>query len=80
MCARMNCDVVAEEINMIGAMPAVAVRHERRRQEKRHKRPSLLYLQSNRSRSSSPSPVQSPPTPYSSPQPEIYILGKVRRA
>lgn len=62
---------------MIGAMPAVAVRHERRRQEKRSKRPSLLYLQSTQSRSSSPSPVQSSPGLYSTPQLEIYILGKV---
>ncbi|KAK7863231.1 hypothetical protein R5R35_001444 [Gryllus longicercus] len=29
---------------MIGAMPAVAVRHERRKQEKRGKRPSMLQL------------------------------------
>lgn len=62
---------------MIGAMPAVAVRHERRRQEKRSKRPSLLYLQSTQSRSTSPSPVQSSPGLYSTPQLEIYILGKV---
>ncbi len=59
-------------------MPAVAVRHERRRQEKRNKRPSLLYLQSTQSRSSSPSPVQSSPGLYSTPQLEIYILGKVK--
>lgn len=69
---------LAEEINMIGAMPAVAVRHERRRQEKRAKRPSLLYLQSTQSRSTSPSPVQSSPVLYSTPQLEIYILGKVK--
>ncbi|KAK7571194.1 hypothetical protein V9T40_014798 [Parthenolecanium corni] len=62
---------------MIGAMPAVAVRHERRRQEKRSKRPSLLYLQSTQSRSNSPSPVQSSPALYSPPQLEIYILGKI---
>ncbi|XKL69378.1 hypothetical protein PGB90_007147 [Kerria lacca] len=62
---------------MIGAMPAVAVRHERRRQEKRAKRPSLLYLQSTQSRSTSPSPVQSSPVLYSTPQLEIYILGKI---
>ncbi|XP_065220462.1 uncharacterized protein LOC135845651 isoform X2 [Planococcus citri] len=66
-----------DEINMIGAMPAVAVRHERRRQEKRNKRPSLLYLQSTQSRSTSPSPVQSSPGLYSAPQLEIYILGKI---
>ena len=69
--------IAADEINMIGAMPAVAVRHERRRQEKRNKRPSLLYLQSTQSRSTSPSPVQSSPGLYSAPQLEIYILGKV---
>ena len=62
---------------MIGAMPAVAVRHERRRAEKRSKRPSLLYLQSTQSRSTSPSPVQSSPGLYSTPQLEIYILGRV---
>ncbi|XP_054281574.1 uncharacterized protein LOC128999208 [Macrosteles quadrilineatus] len=63
---------------MIGAMPAVAVRHERRRQEKRTKRPSLLYLQSPPSRSPTPSPLQSPPSvPCSEPPPEIYVCGKV---
>lgn len=64
--------------NMIGAMPAVAVRHERRRQEKRTKRPSLLYLQSPPSRSPTPSPLQSPPSvPCSQPPPEVYVCGKV---
>lgn len=63
---------------MIGAMPAVAVRHERRRQEKRMKRPSLLYLQSPPSHSQSPSPLQSPPSATcSQPQPEVYVCGKV---
>ncbi|BET02181.1 Hypothetical protein NTJ_15000 [Nesidiocoris tenuis] len=61
---------------MIGAMPAVAVRHERRRQEKRNKRPSLLYLQSPHSRSATPSPLQSPPASHQFP-PEIYVCGKV---
>ncbi|KAG8252791.1 hypothetical protein J6590_048290 [Homalodisca vitripennis] len=64
---------------MIGAMPAVAVRHERRRQEKRNKRPSLLYLQSPPSRSPTPSPLQSPPSvPCSQPPPEVYVCGKMR--
>ncbi|KAL1115987.1 hypothetical protein AAG570_005482 [Ranatra chinensis] len=66
---------------MIGAMPAVAVRHERRRQEKRQ-RPSILYLQSPTSRSPTPSPMHSPPaggalTPSNHhPPPEIYLCGK----
>lgn len=63
---------------MIGAMPAVAVRHERRRQEKRTKRPSQLYLGGQWLSSQG-----SPPTP--SPHghgalealPELYICGKV---
>jgi len=75
---------------MIGAMPAVAVRHERRKQEKRHKRPSQLVLQSPMSHaSSSPSPVQSPPltrtaaaaaaaiTGGADAPDELYIFGKV---
>ncbi|XP_066908652.1 uncharacterized protein [Halyomorpha halys] len=65
-----------DEAAMIGAMPAVAVRHERRRQEKRTKRPSLLYLQSPHSRSATPSPLQSPPASHQFP-PEIYVCGKV---
>ncbi|XP_075231440.1 uncharacterized protein LOC142330201 [Lycorma delicatula] len=66
------------ELDMIGAMPAVAVRHERRRQEKRTKRPSLLYLQSPPSRSPTPSPLQSPPSvTCSQPPPEVYVCGKV---
>ncbi|XP_073998396.1 uncharacterized protein isoform X2 [Rhodnius prolixus] len=65
-----------DEAAMIGAMPAVAVRHERRRQEKRNKRPSLLYLQSPHSRSATPSPLQSPPASHHFP-PELYVCGKV---
>ncbi|XP_039299838.1 uncharacterized protein LOC111050180 [Nilaparvata lugens] len=71
------------ELSMIGAMPAVAVRHERRRQEKRTKRPSLLYLQSPPSRSPTPSPLQSPPALSGhcaggqGPPPEVYVCGKV---
>jgi len=64
---------------MIGAMPAVAVRHERRRQEKRLKRPSQLYLGGQWL-----PPLQgSPPTPSSHGHnnleslPELYLCGKV---
>lgn len=61
---------------MIGAMPAVAVRHERRRQEKRLKRPSQLYLGGQWL-----PPLQgSPPTPSPhnlDPRPELYLCGKV---
>lgn len=64
---------------MIGAMPAVAVRHERRRQEKRLKRPSQLYLGGQWL-----PPLQgSPPTPSPhghnnlEPLPELYLCGKV---
>ncbi|KYN13519.1 hypothetical protein ALC57_14223 [Trachymyrmex cornetzi] len=63
---------------MIGAMPAVAVRHERRRQEKRLKRPSQLYLGGQWL-----PPLQgSPPTPSPhghnnlEPLPELYLCGK----
>ena len=66
-------------IRMIGAMPAVAVRHERRRQEKRLKRPSQLYLGGQWL-----PPLQgSPPTPSPhghnnlEPLPELYLCGKV---
>ncbi|CAG5087113.1 Protein of unknown function [Cotesia congregata] len=65
---------------MIGAMPAVAVRHERRRQEKRLKRPSQLYLGGQWL-----PPLQgSPPTPsphgqnsHLDPLPELYLCGKI---
>lgn len=64
---------------MIGAMPAVAVRHERRRQEKRLKRPSQLYLGGQWL-----PPLQgSPPTPSSHGHnnleslPELYLCGKI---
>ncbi|EGI67669.1 hypothetical protein G5I_03714 [Acromyrmex echinatior] len=64
---------------MIGAMPAVAVRHERRRQEKRLKRPSQLYLGGQWL-----PPLQgSPPTPSPhghnnlEPLPELYLCGKL---
>ncbi|XP_012285705.1 uncharacterized protein LOC105702604 [Orussus abietinus] len=65
---------------MIGAMPAVAVRHERRRQEKRLKRPSQLYLGGQWM----PPPQGSPPTPsphghnsHLDPLPELYLCGKI---
>ncbi|XP_078042239.1 uncharacterized protein LOC144472775 [Augochlora pura] len=65
---------------MIGAMPAVAVRHERKRQEKRLKRPSQLYLGAQWM-----PPLQgSPPTPsphghnsHLDPLPELYLCGKI---
>ncbi|XP_076299291.1 uncharacterized protein LOC143218152 isoform X2 [Lasioglossum baleicum] len=65
---------------MIGAMPAVAVRHERKRQEKRLKRPSQLYLGAQWM----PPPQGSPPTPsphghnsHLDPLPELYLCGKI---
>ncbi|XP_017879611.1 uncharacterized protein LOC108624669 isoform X2 [Ceratina calcarata] len=65
---------------MIGAMPAVAVRHERKRQEKRLKRPSQLYLGGQWL----PPPQGSPPTPSPhghnsnlEPLPELYLCGKI---
>ncbi|CAK9834319.1 hypothetical protein ANTRET_LOCUS10867 [Anthophora retusa] len=65
---------------MIGAMPAVAVRHERKRQEKRLKRPSQLYLGGQWM----PPPQGSPPTPsphghnsHLEPLPELYLCGKI---
>nr|CAD7409758.1 unnamed protein product [Timema cristinae] len=74
-------------VTMIGAMPAVAVRHERRKQEKRTKRPSQLYLggyglkQSSppsRGSSPTPSPLQSPPSNLPDDNPnEFYVCGKV---
>lgn len=61
-------------------MPAVAVRHERKRQEKRLKRPSQLYLGGQWM----PPPQGSPPTPsphghnsHLEPLPELYLCGKV---
>ena len=72
---------------MIGAMPAVAVRHERRKQEKRTKRPSQLYLGGyglkhpsppSRGSSPTPSPLQSPPNQNDDPPQEFYVCGKVR--
>lgn len=67
---------------MIGAMPAVAVRHERKKgQEKRCKRPSQLYIGGHWVRPSSPSP---PPSPNGQNLdntderlPEYYLCGKV---
>ncbi|KAJ9589466.1 hypothetical protein L9F63_017327 [Diploptera punctata] len=73
-------------VTMIGAMPAVAVRHERRKQEKRTKRPSQLYLGGyglkhpsppSRGSSPTPSPLQSPPTQNDDAPREFYIGGKV---
>lgn len=73
-------------VTMIGAMPAVAVRHERRKQEKRNKRPSQLYLAGyglkhpsppSRGSSPTPSPLQSPPTQNDDVLQEIYVCGKV---
>ncbi|XP_026288768.1 uncharacterized protein LOC113213807 isoform X2 [Frankliniella occidentalis] len=70
---------------MIGAMPAVAVRHERRKQERRHKRPSQLGIQSPPADSldnvglglgvASPEPLQSPLQQDG--RQEYYICGKV---
>lgn len=71
---------------MIGAMPAVAVRHERRKgQEKRSKRPSQLYIGGHWLPPNSPSPTPSPSgVPYDDGGggdgdrlPELYICGKV---
>jgi hypothetical protein len=65
---------------MIGAMPAVAVRHERRKgQEKRSKRPSQLYIGGHWLPPTSPSPTPSPNGPHDDPDrlPELYICGKV---
>lgn len=74
------CYIFLLNSRMIGAMPAVAVRHERRRQEKRLKRPSQLYLGGQWM-----PPLQgSPPTPsphgqnsHLDPLPELYLCGKV---
>ncbi|CAH0564769.1 unnamed protein product [Brassicogethes aeneus] len=65
---------------MIGAMPAVAVRHERRKgQEKRSKRPSQLFIGGHWLPPNSPSPTPSPGTNEDGTErmPEIYICGKV---
>lgn len=64
---------------MIGAMPAVAVRHERRKgQEKRSKRPSQLYIGGYWLPPNSPSPTPSNgPYDDSDRLPEFYICGKV---
>lgn len=66
---------------MIGAMPAVAVRHERRKgQEKRSKRPSQLYIGGHWLPPTSPSPTPSPNGPNLDPDdrlPEYYLFGKV---
>lgn len=66
---------------MIGAMPAVAVRHERRKgQEKRSKRPSQLYIGGHWLPPMSPSPTPSPNGPHMDSDdrlPEYYLCGKV---
>lgn len=70
---------------MIGAMPAVAVRHERRKQDRRKKRPSQLGISSPPADSidnvglglGSPEPLQSPPHHQYGRQ-EYYVCGKVR--
>ncbi|XP_076636978.1 uncharacterized protein LOC143349526 isoform X2 [Colletes latitarsis] len=69
---------------MIGAMPAVAVRHERKRQEKRLERPSKLYLTLHLGGQWMPPPQGSPPTPsphghnnHLEPLPELYLCGKI---
>lgn len=76
-------------VTMIGAMPAVAVRHERRKQEKRGKRPSQLYLAGyglkhpsppSRGSSPTPSPLQSPPNQQDDAHHEFYICGKVNHS
>lgn len=75
----MSCLCVCR--GMIGAMPAVAVRHERRRQEKRSKRPSQLYLGGPWFPPASQSPTPSPGNNgmYSGEEglPEYYVCGKV---
>lgn len=69
-------------LSMIGAMPAVAVRHERRKgQEKRSKRPSQLYIGGHWLPPTSPSPTPSPNGPNLDPDdrlPEYYLCGKVK--
>ncbi|XP_045448842.1 uncharacterized protein LOC123657318 [Melitaea cinxia] len=56
---------------MIGAMPAVAVRHERRRAEKRGRRPSQLPLQLGRG------VEDATPSPEHRLRNELYVCGKV---
>lgn len=61
-------------------MPAVAVRHERRKgQEKRHKRPSQLYIGGHWLPPNSPSPTPSngPYDDNSDRISELYICGKI---
>lgn len=58
---------------MIGAMPAVAVRHERRRAEKRGRRPSQLPLQLGRG------VEDATPSPEHRLRNELYVCGKVRQ-
>lgn len=73
---------------MIGAMPAVAVRHERRKREPRNKRPSQLGIQSppgtgdslDNMGIGSPEPLQSPPQRQLLDREEYYVCGKVRSA
>lgn len=68
-------------LRMIGAMPAVAVRHERRKgQEKRSKRPSQLYIGGHWLPPTSPSPTPSPNGQNLDADdrlPEYYLCGKV---
>lgn len=62
-------------------MPAVAVRHERRKgQEKRSKRPSQLYIGGHWLPPTSPSPTPSPGANEDGTDrlPELYLCGKVR--
>lgn len=63
-------------------MPAVAVRHERRKgQEKRSKRPSQLYIGGHWLPPTSPSPTPSPKGQNLDSDdrlPEYYLCGKVR--
>lgn len=71
-------------LTMIGAMPAVAVRHERRKQDRRKKRPSQLGIASPPADSvdsvglglGSPEPLQSPPH-HQQGREEYYVCGKV---
>jgi hypothetical protein len=50
-------------VTMIGAMPAVAVRHERRKQEKKKARPGQLYLANYASKQATSSSRTSSPCP-----------------
>lgn len=50
-------------VTMIGAMPAVAVRHERRKQEKKKTRPGQLYLANYTSKQATSSSRTSSPCP-----------------